>query len=387
MKMALWLTVLAVLGVASGAEAQNEATPLIPNLGGFSLPGTPKPSDQPVVLPTPIPSPTETATSTPRTPRIPAPRITPAPRPTPTARSVPKPEPRPTAVALPVTDVPSPVAAVPPRVTTGSPPVGDASPTPVATSVAAPATIAPVAEQTSATSAGPWVWLGFGGIVLAGILFALFRFRMRSRDDVAEQAQMIEIASADPVPTPTAEPVSRPEPAAMPATPASRAQIEIAMRPIRAGTNLTSGAVDYEITLRNIGDVLATDIRVDIRLMNASVDQDAMLGALFAQDIVKPLVARFDLAIGQTISLGGMAMIPHDGIVPLAINGRNFFVPVFSVNIFYRWGDSGHGQTAAAWVIGIERDTGAKMAPFRLDAGPRMYDAVGQRAQGLAITR
>ncbi|MDQ2763786.1 MAG: hypothetical protein M3Y22_09995, partial [Pseudomonadota bacterium] len=77
----------------------------------------------------------------------------------------------------------------------------------------------------------------------------------------------------------------------------------------------------------------------------------------------------------------------HEGIVPLAISGRNFFVPVFSVNILYRWGDSGNGQTAAAWVIGIERDTGAKMAPFRLDTGPRMYDAVGQRAQGLAITR
>ena len=384
MKMALWLTVLAVLSVASDAEAQNEATPLIPNLGGFSLPGTPKPSDQPVVLPTPIPSPTETATST---PRIPAPRITPAPRPTPTARAVPKPEPRPTAVGPPVTDVPSPVTDAPPPVTTGPAPVGDTSPTPVATSVAAPTTIAPVAEQTSATSTGPWVWLGFGGIVLAGISFALFRFRMRARDDVAEQAQMIEIAPADPAPTPTAEPISRPESAAMPAAPASRAQIEIAMRPIRAGTNLTSGAVDYEITLRNTGHVVATDVRVDIRLMNASADQDAMLGALFAQDIVKSLVARFDLPVGQEISLGGMAMIPHEGIVPLAISGRNFFVPVFSVNILYRWGDSGHGQTAAAWVIGIERDTGTKMAPFRLDTGPRMYDAVGRRAQGLAITR
>ena len=80
-------------------------------------------------------------------------------------------------------------------------------------------------------------------------------------------------------------------------------------------------------------------------------------------------------------------MIPHEGIVPVSISGRDFFVPMFSVNILYRWAGGGQGQTASAWVIGIERAPGEKMVPFRLDAGPRMHDTVGQRPQGFAITR
>ncbi|MEG3123620.1 hypothetical protein [Sphingomonas sp. GB1N7] len=220
-------------------------------------------------------------------------------------------------------------------------------------------------------------------LVLAGLLFALFRFRSRPRREVFEDSRIIDIGGDEVA----VAPVPAPAPAPPPAKPEARARIDITMRPVRAGTNLTSGAVDYEIGLRNSGDVAANDVRVDIRLMNASADQAAMLKVLFTQSIEKPLVARFDLSPGQAITLGGMAMIPQEGIVPVSIAGRDFFVPMFSVNVLYGWHGGGQGQTAAAWVVGIERAPGEKMVPFRLDAGPRMHDAVGQRPQGFAITR
>lgn len=358
-----------MIGLSGAARAQNDASPLIPNLNGFSLPASRSPSDTPVPTPTPTPIATPTPEPTATTlPRAPAPRATPTPRvaPTPVARPTATPEPSPAATSTPTTE-----------------PAVETSPTPAATpTVALPAAVE--AEQSN----GPWLWLGLAILALAGLLFAVFRVRSRGDRDISEPAQTIDIGISDAdSATPLVAKAPTPVQPATAATPEGRARIDVTMRPVRAGTNLTSGAVDYEIGLRNSGEIPATDVRVDIRLLNASADQAAMLKLLFAQSIEKPLVARFDLAPGQAITLGGMAMIPQEGIVPVAIGGRNFFVPMFSVNVLYGWAGGGQGQTASAWVIGIDRGAGEKMVPFRLDAGPRMHDAVGQRPQGFAITR
>jgi hypothetical protein len=389
---ALRLALFTTLGLSGAALAQNEATPLIPNLDGFSLPAS-----RPTTLPTPLATPTPV----PILPPTPAPTTSPqpqTPRATPTPRATATPSPRPSTPvpteAIPAatpTPVQTPVAA--PAAT----PTAEASPVATPTPIATPA---PVATTPAEGGDRTWLWLAFGLAALAVAGFAAFRLRSRARDDdeiedvyePVDPAPAIPVASVEaaPAPAPPPAPAAPPPPVAAATPPAGseqRAQIDIAMRPLRAGTNLTGGAVDYEITLRNSGQIAANDVRVDIRVMNASSDQDAMLKALFDHFIDKPIVARFDLNAGQSLSLGGMAMMPNDAVVPLNIGGRPFFVPVFAVNVLYRWGPTNHGQTAAAWVIGIEREPGAKMAPFRLDAAPRMYDTVGQRPQGLTIIR
>ncbi len=181
----------------------------------------------------------------------------------------------------------------------------------------------------------------------------------------------------------------RPPPAPVPTGP--RARIELALRTRRAGTNLTSAAVDYEIDVRNTGDAAARAIRLDIRLLSASADQDAVLAALFAAPIDRPPVAPFDLDPGADISLGGMAMIPKESLSILTVQDKAFFVPVMSVNALYHWepgeAHGGNGQTATAFVIGIDRGEDAKMGPFRADTGPRMFDGVSQRPHNLTIER
>jgi len=391
---ALRLAVLAGLGLSSAAWAQNDATPLIPNLDGFSLPAT-----RPSVLPTPEPSPTASAT--------PVPAETSAPRPAPrTARPTPSPtaRPRPSATATPAATSPvsEPTPAVTPDAAPAILPVPQATPTPSAdpTPAATPAAVPAGAEDQPGHR---FVWLALGLATLAALAFAVLR-RRRSHEIFDDVTDTIEPVRDDPTPSPVAAPVTdiatvQPEavvPDALPNSaaavaaapePDGRAQIGVEMRTVRAGTNLTGGAVNYEITLHNSGATSANDVRVDIRLMNASVDQDEVLKALFSHFIDKPIVARFDLAAGQSITLGGMAMMPGEALVPLTIEGRAFFVPVFAVNVLYRWGPTHHGQSAKAWLIGIEREPGAKMAPFRLDTGPRMYDTVGQRLHGLGIIR
>ncbi|QNA86738.1 hypothetical protein G4G27_02910 [Sphingomonas sp. So64.6b] len=190
-----------------------------------------------------------------------------------------------------------------------------------------------------------------------------------------------------PTPAPVPTPAAEPEPVAI----EPRARIELALRPIRAGTNLTSAAVEYDIDVRNTGEAAARGIRLDIRLLSASADQDAILEGLFAAPIDKPPVAPFDLEPGANVSLGGMAMLPNEAISVLTVQGKAFYVPVMAINALYHWAPGeahgGSGQTATAFVIGIDRGPDAKMAPFRLDTGPRMHEGVGQRPHNLTIER
>jgi hypothetical protein len=140
---------------------------------------------------------------------------------------------------------------------------------------------------------------------------------------------------------------------------------------------LLSAAVEYDISVRNIGDSAARAVRLEVRLLSASAQQDALLNNLFAAPIERPTVAPFDLPPGSAIELGGMAMLPKESLSVMTVEGRALFVPVVAINALYQW-EGGAGQAARSFVIGIDRGAGAKLAPFRLDAAARMHDAVSQ---------
>jgi hypothetical protein len=385
------LAALSLLFVEGAALAQNvQAPPLVPGLEDFQLPASP--STTPTPLPTPAPTPVPTAT-----PVAPLRRAAPTPVPT---SAPPATRDRPTALAVPTpTPTPSPTPA----------PLQD-SPLPSATPVVP---VAPVADSR-ADAGGSRIPAVIALVVLAALALgglALFRRRRRTDQwdheeipvevvspaepallevppaDVPTQAPLVSAAPDVPAPPPPASPApSFLRPAASPASTA-RAQIELDLRPVRAGTNLTSAAVDYEVTVRNAGEATATDIRVDLGLISAAADQDAVLSGFFAAPIGRPLVAPFVLAPGQQISLSGMAMRPRDTLNVFSVQDRPLFVPLFALNVLYGWEGGATGQSANAWVIGIERADGGKMQPFRLDTPPRMFDRVGQRAHHLAIAR
>ena len=76
--------------------------------------------------------------------------------------------------------------------------------------------------------------------------------------------------------------------------------------------------------------------------------------------------------------LRSQVVAPRDNVQVLEIGERQVCIPLIAFNALYRW-SAGEGQTSAAYLLG--RDTkGEKMAPFRLDLGPRVFRAVGARA-------
>ncbi|WP_260599617.1 hypothetical protein [Sphingomonas endolithica] len=395
------LAALSLLFVEGAALAQNVQTPpLVPGLEDFQLPASPSTTPTPTPVPTPAPTRVPTPAPVPTaTPVAPVRRATPTPVPTsappakrdlPAVLAVPTPTPTPSSTpSVPLEDVPLPAA------------------TPVVP-------VAPVADS-GADAGGSRIPAVIALVVLAALALvglALFRRRRRRTDQWDHEEISVEVATPDAPALPEAPPADLPIPALstpaapdvpappLPASPApsflrpaaspastARAQIELDLRPVRAGTNLTSAAVDYEVTVRNAGEATATDIRVDLGLISAAADQDAVLSGFFAAPIGRPLVAPFVLAPGQQISLSGMAMRPRDTLNVFSVQDRPLFVPLFALNVLYGWEGGASGQSANAWVIGIERADGGKMQPFRLDTPPRMFDRVGQRPHHLAIAR
>jgi len=60
-------------------------------------------------------------------------------------------------------------------------------------------------------------------------------------------------------------------------------------------------------------------------------------------------------------------------------------VPLIAFNALYSW-SGGEGQTSASYLLG--RDTKSeKLAPFRLDLGPRIVRSVGARPLPIAVRK
>lgn len=404
---------------------------LVPGLEHFSLqpstgsrvtrPATPPTLAPPVVRTLPAPTPTPT-----RSQRPAAPTPTPSPAATPAPARTQSPQP----LAPAPTALPTPLQTATP---TGAP-----TPIPTATPTAEPlppVVLPPIPEPTGEPSPvapdldhgyrlqGWQAYAAIGGgaatlFLLGWLTFVWLRRREEVVDAPAPERRshtVFDLGAADaapalpprsavpeappqtplpPVPSPPPpsppppSPVSAPSPAvsAQPATesPApvaqevsARARLDIELKPKRAGTNLLSAAVEYQIQVTNAGDAPARLVTTDVRILTAGAEQDAILQQFFAAPIEKPVAAPFAVAPGESATLDGMVMIPKEKLNVMTVGDRKLFVPVLAINLRYEW-EGGSGQTATSHVIGINRGEGAKLAPFRLDGASRMRDDVSQ---------
>jgi hypothetical protein len=135
-------------------------------------------------------------------------------------------------------------------------------------------------------------------------------------------------------------------------------------------------AVEFEIELFNSGSGPARAIAVEASLFNAGPAQDEHIGAFFANPVgegerivvIPPL---------KRVTIRTRVVAPRSQIMAYELGGRQVFVPVIAFNALYSW-SGGKGQTSVSYLLG--RDTkGAKMGPFRLDLGPRIFRGVAGR--------
>jgi hypothetical protein len=366
------------LGVTSAPlVAQDTNTIGPPQLKDYRLPGqrtTPPPAQgQTTTAQQPAPQQTPPAAAQPA-PHSAAP-ATPAP---------PRPErqaPRRTAPAAPppgaAAEPARRPAAPPPAATVPAQPPAQVAPAPPAQTAPAPA---PGAAAPAPESRWTWLWIA-GAAILA--LLALLGFRRLSaiRAEARRRARREERAAARAA---EAAAAPEPEPEPEPADAGPRARLELGFAPDRAVATESETVVHYELVLRNAGDEIARNIRIDTRMFNASARSavGAFLEAPIHDHSGSPHVT---IAPGGELKLGSAIAMPKEEVRGIEVQGRSIFVPIVAINVAYDWGESGAGRTSRSWLVGREPETPSeKMGAFRLDLGPRIYRSVGQRPTELA---
>jgi hypothetical protein len=59
------------------------------------------------------------------------------------------------------------------------------------------------------------------------------------------------------------------------------------------------------------------------------------------------------------------------------------FVPLLAFNALYRWA-GGEAQTSTSYLVGRDNKS-EKLAPFRLDAAPRVFRGLGAREHNVRV--
>ena len=186
-----------------------------------------------------------------------------------------------------------------------------------------------------------------------------------------------EPEAAAPAPRPAPAPPTRP-PSSVPGLVSTRLRpwVDIAFHPLRCIVEDHQVTVEFELELLNSGSAPARAVLVEATLFNAGPDQDAEIGRFFATPVgqgdriasIQPL---------KRMVLRPRVVIAREHVQVFEVGGRKVFVPLIAFNALYKWG-SGEGQSSVSYLVG--RDTqGEKLAPFRLDLGPRIFRGLGSR--------
>ena len=393
MRRSLAAAAAIALAVPAAGRAQETNSIGDPRLRDFSLPGTQSPAPAPEAEPEPAPAPAaRTPAPTPTPAPAPAPRTaTPAaPRaasPAPARPATPPPaaerEPAPAPVAEAPAAVPAP--AQPPTALPAAPPL-DQAPEPAAEPAPEPA-----AEPDGGFLDSWWPYLLLLGLALAGFAaFRLVRRREAEEPEVAPKgvsiADLVGAAPAEeaPEPEPAAAPLAAPvppPPAPAPARPEARPLLELHFAPDRAVATDSHAEINYALTIRNVGETTARNIFIEAQMFNADARQDEEIGAFFADPSPeRSAAAPRLLAPGDHLVFRGTVRMPRESAREIMVRDRRLFIPSVAFTVLYAWGLERTGQTSMSYIVGRETQPPAdKMAPFRLDLGPRLYRHVGQR--------
>jgi hypothetical protein len=294
------------------------------------------------------------------------------------ARAAAQPEPRATA---PAAQVPATTTASADR----GPTIAASSPQPEPASAFAadpsPGTLAP--EHNFPIL--PWLLAGI--VAVAGAVFLFLR--NRPRHAYTGGPQVDTFVAPEPAPQPRPAPPEAPPPPALPkveAPPRQRSPgvvstslrpwMDIGFQPIRCILDEQRLTVEFEIELFNSGSGPAREVLVEARLFNAGPAQDQEIASFFANPhgqgdriAVIPPLKRF--------ARKSQVIIGREQLQAYELAGHQVAVPLIAFNALYRW-SGGEGQTSVGYLLGRDGQ-GDKLAPFRLDLGPRLFRGLGAK--------
>lgn len=173
----------------------------------------------------------------------------------------------------------------------------------------------------------------------------------------------------------------RPKPSGIVST-GLRPWVEIGFQPLRCILENHQLTVEFEIELFNSGSSPARAVLVEATLFNAGPAQDEEIGRFFAN----PVGAGDRIPVIQPLKrmpIRSQVTVPRDSLQSYDVGDRQVFVPLIAFNALYRM-TGGDAQTSVSYLLG--RDTqGEKLAPFRLDLGPRIFRGLAARLLPIGV--
>ncbi|SCW73905.1 hypothetical protein SAMN02927924_02514 [Sphingobium faniae] len=378
-----------------------------PELNVYRDPVTPTVTPPPALVLPPVVTPTvPPPAAPPPAAETPAPRRDTRPPETRTQQTAPPPqrnERRQAETAVPeqnangAADTPSTPAPEP------EPQVAPAPQNEAANAASAPAEPAPMAAVSDERPL--WPWIAGGLALLAGFAFLFLRRRRggeEREDDFAPVPAPVAVepvaepvaAKTPPAPRPVAPPPPPPAPEATTDAVADRARIDLSLEVTGARNSLLGLTVGYALTLTNRGERAARDVLVRGLIGNAGGDQQALLQPFVGGETGLPIHSAVSIAPGASQRLTGELRLAADQFAPVPVGERLLLIPLAAFDAQYHWSedDAGPaggadpadtGRIGGAFIIGQEQDPPAeRLAPFRLDLGPRQYRRPGARVAG-----
>jgi hypothetical protein len=343
------------------AEAQPDATTSIPPPEPTTPVQTETASPDPVTpaeavreaapARTPARTTTRRTTTTRTTARAPAAVIVPAP-----AGVAPVPVPTDTLPPVETAPLPPPVAQTPPLEV-----LPETAPAPVATTVE---------TEDSRDSYLPWL---LGGLLLLGAL-AFFALRGRRRavvhDEMAYQPApapaVVPVAAAPVAVAPAAAPIVTPVETVVPA---GRPELNLTMRPVRAGVSGDDARVEFELTVGNTGPVAAENVRISTWMLAAG-----------SSEAESALIVPRDHADTPPVTIGAGESRTMEASValPTAELEGDAVLPVVVADARYRLPDGSEGRTSASFAVGVP--DGEDLAHFGIENPSGLHEGVVARA-------
>ena len=145
----------------------------------------------------------------------------------------------------------------------------------------------------------------------------------------------------------------------------------------------TDAVLQFDILVTNSGSAPARDVLIEAKMFAAHAGQDQEIAAFFHQpegagDRIPGIAP-----LGK-LSLKSAVRMPIEQLHSFEANGRKLFVPLVGFNVLFRSG-GGEGQASASFLVGRGDEEAEKLAPFRLDLGPRIFRGLSARSHSLGL--
>ena len=235
----------------------------------------------------------------------------------------------------------------------------------------------------------PWLF----ALVLLASGAGYYAWRQRSRPSYAGGARLSDaLVAAEPLAAPPPAPLQRAPPPrpSSPSGPAGivstrlRPWLEIEFAPSRCVVDDDKATIQFDVAVFNSGSAPARDVLVEASMFNAGPSQEQQIGAFFEYPVGKgdriPAIPPL-----KRVALKSSVSLARDQLRSFEVGGRHLFVPLIGFNALYRW-SGGEGQTSASYLVGRDTDS-EKMAPLRLDLGPRVFRNLGARGHSLRVRK